>query len=189
MPIPLVVPAQHQDIPTTTAEPLTSFARIARGAAPHPTMASLNLQFASAVAQLGSFLTIRGEASGEHYFAQALTLGCLRPLGADIAPWERTLMLFVLFDRRKPILPALSVIGDISVVEQPAIHFIQLLRDQSAFQPIYDSARRLDRYGAMSRARRKMEHVVLLSREIGGRSLLASATPAEEDFLRLACEV
>ncbi len=184
----LAVPTVPMHTPLTTIEPLTSFARIARGAAPHPAMPSLNLQFASAVAQLGSFLTIRGEAACEHYFAQALTLGCLRPLGADIAQWERTLMLFVLFDRRRPILPALSVIGDLAVVEQPAIHFIQLLRDQSAFQPVYDSARRLDRFGAVSRARRKMENIVLLSRELAGRSLLAPATPAEQDFLRLACE-
>ncbi len=188
MPTTQAVYAQSQETPVTTIEPLTSFARIARGAAPHPTMPSLNLQFASAVAQLGSFLTIRGEAACEHYFAQALTLGCIRPLGSDVAPWERTLMLFVLFDRRKPVLPALSVIGDIAVIEQAAIHFIQLLRDQSAFQPIYDSARRLDRFGAVSRARRKIENIVLLSRELAGRSLLSAATPAEENYLRLACE-
>ena len=167
-------------------EPLTFLSRIVQGAVAPQSMPSLSLQVASAVAQLGSFLTIRGENGVEHYFAQALTLGCLKPAANDISPLERTLFLFIAYDRRRPQLPRLAAAGSLALQEAAAIHFIQLLRDQNAFQPLYESAGVLDRYGAIARTRRKMERIVLLSRELTGRNFLLPPTTIEELYLRLA---
>lgn len=149
-------------------------------------MPSLGLQLSSAISQLGSFLTIRGETNVEHYFAQALTLVCLQPGSNDVTPYEATLLMFIRHDRRNPNLPRLMTFPEISLVETNSAHFINSLGEQAAFQPIYQSARQLDGYGAIARSRKKMEHIILLSREIAGRSLLAPASAAEELYLRLA---
>jgi hypothetical protein len=169
-------------------EPLTCLARIVQNASSPELMRSLGLQLASAIGQLGSFLTIRGEVAVEHYFAQAITLACLQPSTSDVTSYEQTLTLFILYDRRKAYLPRLVAVPSLSVISAPTTHFIQSLRSQSSFQAIYDTAAMLDRYGAISRSRKKMERIVLLSRELGGRSLLAPPTAVEERYLALAVE-
>ena len=170
-----------------TVEPLTCLSRICQTAAPPSHMLSLGFQLSSAIAQLGSFLAVRGETRYEHYFAQAITLSCLQPASANISGFEKTLMLFVMYDRRRPQLPRLSAISDLAVNEAPSIHFIQLLREQAGFQVAYECVRQIDRYGAMSRSTRKMERIILLARELAGHHLLAASSAIEDHYLRLAC--
>jgi hypothetical protein len=171
-----------------SVQPLTFLAHVVSHAASPLQMGSLNLQLASAVAQLGSYLTIRGEASYEHYWGEAITLSCLQPVDSDVRAFEATLLQFIRYDRRNPQLPRLTGVLPLSVHAAHSVMFIQRLRDQEAFQSLYDQARQLDRYGAVARPRRKAERLILLAREIVGQNLLGSPSAAEEMYLRLAAQ-
>src|SRR2546430_1376670 len=97
----------HLPSQAPSIEPLTLLARIMQGALPPDNMPSLGLQAASAVAQLGSFLHVRGDECVEHHYAAALSLACLEPVKSDVRPYEGILHIFLRFDRRSPSLPAL----------------------------------------------------------------------------------
>lgn len=170
----------------SSVEPLTFFARVAQTAIPPETMASLAFQLASAAAQLGSYLRIRGDECVEHHYGAALTLACLEPLQNDLRPYQALLHVFTRFDRRSPNLPGLVPAGQLRLQKGSSLFFIQHLRDQRAFQTIYEAARQIDTYGARSHAPRKIERIILLSRELAGKPLLAPPTAPEQLFTTLA---
>lgn len=169
----------------SSPEPLSYLSRVCLAATPPPQMSSLPLQLANSITVLHENLAIRGESSLQHYYAEALTLTCLRPASNDVEPYELLLRGFVQFDRRRPALPPFIKPGTIAVDENHAVYFIQALRDQVAFQPIYEAARQFDRYGAMGRARKKMERIILFARELAGQTLIASASAPEELYGRI----
>lgn len=177
---------ENQRAPNVAVQPLTFLARLAQSAAPPPTMPSLGFQVAAATSQLGSFLTVRGDESVEHYVGAALTMNLFEPMQNDVRALEGALLMFVRYDRRAPTLPALVSAGQLRIQRQNSIHFIQVLRDQRAFQPIYTAARQIETYGARWGASKKAERVVLLSRELCGRPLVAALNAVEQRFLTLA---
>lgn len=166
-------------------EPLTLLSRIAQAAVPPDPMPSLSFQLASAVSQLGSFLHVRGEENIEHYYGTALTLACFEPVDNDIRPYQAILHTFLNFDRRSPALPALVPAAQLRLQKSSSIHFIQQLRDQKSFQAIYAAARQVDTYGTWTRSRKKCDRIILLARELGGRSLVAPMSAEEELVVRL----
>ncbi|MEK6371825.1 MAG: hypothetical protein AABO58_03940 [Acidobacteriota bacterium] len=170
-----------------TPEPLSFLARAALGSVPPPQIRSLSVQLANTIALLAEHLAVRGESSLQHYYAEALTLKCFGPRSNDVAEYELLLRGFVQFDRRRPLLPRLIEPGSLAVDEAHAVHFVQALGDQASFQPIYEAARQLDRYGPIARPVKKMERIILFAREIAGQSLLAARSAPEELYGRI-CE-
>lgn len=171
--------------PRSGRETLGLLAGLVRAAGVSQSLASLPMRFASELVELSKFLWIRGESRFEHYYAEALSLACMRPATADIRGYETLLLAFIRFDRRHPAFPATENILPLKLNEQYCIHFTELLRTQAAFQPVYEAAAQIEAYGAVGRSRRKGERIVLLARELSGQPLLSTATPQEELYLRL----
>lgn len=169
-----------------TKGPLGLLARVALSAGGSPGLASLPMQFSNEVLELAKFLSIRGESHLEHYYGEAIALACLRPENADIRRYELLLLSLIRFDRRQPLLPTAEQIAPLRLAEQHCINFIQQLRIQSSFQTIYEVASQLETYGAMSRSAKKMERIILLSREMTGQPLLGAISPHEQMVLDLA---
>jgi hypothetical protein len=135
--------------------------------------------------ELSGYLWIRGESQFEHYYSQAIALGCVRPATPEIRRYEALLLSFIRFDRRRPALPEADAFLPLALNDQQCIHFIQLVRSQASFQPLYEAATQFDSYGAMSRPPRKLERIVLFARELTARPLLAPPNTEEEIYLRL----
>jgi hypothetical protein len=171
----------------STSQPLPFLGRLVLRAVAPPHMRSLPIQFASSIGLLADHLAVRGESSLQHYYAEALTLTCLRPRSSDIAAYESLLRSFVQFDRRQPALPPMIEAGALTMNEGHVVHFVQTLGDQSAFQPLYEAAQQLPRYGALSRPRRKIERMIVFARELAGQPLLGPCSAPEELYARV-CE-
>lgn len=169
-----------------STDTLRLLARVVQGSNPCHGLASLPVQFANALVDLAECVWIRGESHLEHYYAEALTMACLRPASADIRGYELLLLAFIRFDRRHPELPVPEQVLPLDLDAQHCVHFIQLLRSQSAFQPLYEAASQVESYGAMARAQKKSERIILLSRELSGQALLARLSAREEMYLGLA---
>ncbi len=167
-------------------EALRLLANVVRRSGSSQSFASLPVQMANALMELSGYLWIRGESHLEHYYAESLALACVRPGNADVRRYEALLLSFIRFDRRRPTLPEADAFLPLLLNDQQSIHFIQLVRSQASFQPLYEAARQFDSYGAMSRSRRKLERITLFARELTARPLLGAATPEEEVYLRLA---
>jgi hypothetical protein len=167
------------------AEPLPFLARVALVSVPPPQMQSLPVQLAHAISVLADHLGVRGETSLQHYYAEALTLKCFQPKSSDVAVYEALLRAFVQFDRRRPFLPQFIERASLALDQAHAVHFVQAIADQPRFQPVYEAAGQLDRYGPVARPRRKMERIVLFAREMAGQSLLAAPSAPEEIYGRI----
>jgi len=167
-------------------EALRLLANVVRRSGSSQSFASLPVQMANALMELSGYLWIRGESQLEHYYAESIALACIRPGNADVRRYEALLLAFIRFDRRRPLLPEADAFLPLLLNDQPCIHFIQLVRSQASFQPLYQAATQFDAYGAMARPRRKLERIILFSREITARGLLAPPTPEEEIYLRLS---
>jgi len=167
-------------------EALRLLANIVRRSNSSPAFASLPVQMANALMELSGYLWIRGESHLEHYYAESVALSCVRPANAEPRRYEALLLAFIRFDRRRPIRPEAEAFLPLLLNDQQCIHFIQLVRSQPSFQPLYQAATQFDGYGAMARPRRKLERIILFSREITARGLLAPPTPEEEIYLRLS---
>lgn len=179
---PAPAPVLAPDVPL---DPLQFLGRLVLGANTPANMRSLPVHLAGTITSLAAYLGIRGEASLQHYYAEALTLTCLHPTSADVEAYEALLRYFIRFDRRRPETPPSVRPGTIGINDLAATHFVQSLSDQMAFQPLYDTARQLDRYGAIARPRRKVDRLILFARELAGQSLLAPPSPPEEMYMRL----
>ena len=166
-------------------EALRLLANVIRRAGSSPAFASLPVQMANALMELSGYLWIRGESHLEHYYAESIALGCVRPAHADLRRYEALLLSFIRFDRRRPMLPEPDAFLPLLLNDQQCIHFIQLVRSQASFQPLYEAAKQFDTYGAMARPRRKLERIVLFARELTARTLLGPPTAEEEVYLRL----
>jgi hypothetical protein len=166
-------------------EALRLLANVVRRSASSQAFASLPVQMANALMELSGYLWIRGESHLEHYYAESIALGCVRPGNADVRRYEALLLSFIRFDRRRPMLPEADAFLPLLLNDQQCIHFIQLVRSQASFQPLYEAAQQFDAYGAIARPRRKLERIVLFARELTARTLLGPATPEEEVYLRL----
>jgi hypothetical protein len=181
-----VKPAVNPDVQRERREALRLLANVVRRAGSAQSFASLPVQMANSIIELSGFLWIRGESHLEHYYAESLALGCIRPASSDLRMYQSLLLSFIRFDRRRPTLPEPDAFLPLSLGDQQCIHFIQLLRSQISFQPLYESARQFDSYGAMGRPQRKLERIVLFSRELTARPMLADTSPEEQMYLRLA---
>jgi hypothetical protein len=166
-------------------EALRLLANVIRRSSSSQAFASLPVQMANALMELSGYLWIRGESYLEHYYAESIALGCVRPAATDIRRYEALLLSFIRFDRRRPMLPEADAFLPLMLNDQQCIHFIQLVRSQASFQPLYEAALQFDTYGAMARPRRKLERIVLFARELTARTLLGPPTPEEEIYLRL----
>ena len=166
-------------------EAVRLLANVVRRAGSSQAFASLPVQMANALMELSGYLWIRGESHLEHYYAEAIALACVRPGDADIRRYEALLLSFIRFDRRRPMLPEADAFLPLLLNDQQCIHFIQLVRSQASFQPLYQAANQFDAYGAMARPRKKLERIVLFARELTARTLLGVPTPEEEIYLRL----
>ena len=166
-------------------EAVRLLANVIRRSNSSPSFASLPVQMANALMELSGYLWIRGESHLEHYYAESIALACVRPASADIRRYEALLLSFIRFDRRRPMLPEPDAFLPLMLNDQQCIHFIQLVRSQASFQPLYHAATQFDVYGAMARPRRKLERIILFAREITARTLLGPATAEEEIYLRL----
>jgi hypothetical protein len=166
-------------------EALRLLANVVRRSGTSQSFASLPVQMANALMELSGYLWIRGESQLEHYYAEAIALACVRPGSAEVRRYEALLLSFIRFDRRRPMLPEAEAFLPLLLNDQQCIHFIQLVRSQASFQPLYEAASQFDTYGAMARPRRKVERIVLFARELTARTLLGAASAEEEIYLKL----
>ncbi|HEY2829702.1 MAG TPA: hypothetical protein VGJ88_06240 [Thermoanaerobaculia bacterium] len=178
--------AVKADVDRDRRDSLRLLANVVRRSDSSQSFASLPVQMANTLMELSGYLWIRGESQLEHYYSQAIALACVRPATPDIRRYEALLLSFIRFDRRRPALPEADAFLPLLLNDQQCIHFIQLVRSQASFQPLYEAARQFDSYGAMSRPPRKLERIILFGRELTARALLGPATAGEEIYLRLA---